>query len=69
MFRLHPYPKSKPRAPVNEPLKGRRNEGGGACDVRRAKHALSGFPEPDLYQDVDLASTLGNVAPSRRGQD
>ncbi len=60
-FRLYPFPKSRNPVPI-EPLSLEET-------ARRAKHALSGFPEPDLYQNTDLASTLGSVTPSRRGQD
>lgn len=62
-FRLSRYPTANP--PTAEPpkLKGRRKK------ARRRKAALSGFQGIDLYQDPDLASTLGCVTPSRRGQD
>jgi hypothetical protein len=62
-FRLFRYPKANPLAVDGPKLKGRRKK------ARRAKTALSGFQGTDLYQDVDLASVLGNVTPSRRGQD
>jgi hypothetical protein len=64
MFRFYRYPKARPLEPPSpEPLKGRRKK------ARRAKHALSGFQGTDLYQNTDLASVLGNVTPSRRGQE
>lgn len=65
-FRLFTYPKrrkdTKP-APPGEELNGRRKK------ARRAIAALSYFQDTDLTRDPDLAVALGNVTPSRRGQD
>lgn len=62
-FRLFRYPKANPLDATQPKLKGRRKK------ARRAKAALSGFQEADLYQNADLASVLGHVTPSRHGQD
>lgn len=65
-FRLFTYPKrrkdAKP-APPGKELSGRRKK------ARRRMAALSGFQDTDLRQDPDMQVALGNVTPSRQGQD